>query len=178
MSPKEFEEKIGKAREKAKAYLLSKYTISPLDLDDVLQEASLKAMKSLPSFRGKCAFETWFIAICRNEIMAFFRRQKKHKNVISREDLPANKDFSSPEPDTSISEEQLALIYETMAKLSEKHQQVIKIALGDPRSSKEIANLLHIPVNSARTRLHYAKKRLKKLIESYAHKSDSQHSRH
>src|SRR4051812_28119985 len=79
MSNKQFTAKIAEAVQKARAYLLSKYQISGPDLDDVLQEASLKAMKNLKSFRGKCSFYTWFISICKNEIRYFFRNASKQE---------------------------------------------------------------------------------------------------
>lgn len=176
MSNKQFEEQIGGAIIKAKAYLLSKYQISGPDLDDVLQEASLKAMKNIKSFRGKSTFYTWFISICKNEVKYFFR--KKNKRELRFEPKQAKHNASLwQDPDVFNNyeiEDKAALIQTSLAKLSDKHREIIEVVLKHSGSSQDIANMLKIPVNSARTRLHYAKLRLKKLVELHAHKSNIQ----
>lgn len=177
MSEIEFNDRIGGALQRAKAYLLSKYQISEPDLEDVLQEASLKAMQNLSSFLGKCSFETWFIAICKSEILNFYRKNKRREAFISKDDPEVHKELEWTEPlvfDSYDSEEREWLVTQALSSLSAKHREIIEIALRHSGSSQEIADLLQIPVNSARTRLHYAKKRLKQLIQIHAHKSNIQ----
>ena len=159
MSYQEFETKIGGAREKAKAYILSKTQINDADLQDILQETSLKAFKNLPAFRGGCAFETWFISICKNEMNALFRRNKK-------------RDFSDdvilgvgPEIYRKTETEDCVYrVHEALAELGEKHRQILELTLKN-LPAKDAAVLLKIPLSSARTRLFYAKKQLKKVLE-------------
>lgn len=172
MSNKEFSRKIGPAIEKAKAYLLSKYEINQSDLDDVLQEASLKALKAIKSFQRKSSFDSWFIAICKNEAYALFRRNKKQQAFISRDDNDAYiKEVCAEDSDIHDHnlEEKAWIINQALDKLSGKHKEIIRIALKGCSSSQEMADILKIPVSSARTRLHYAKKRLKKLIQIHAY---------
>lgn len=177
MSHEEFNDRIEGAVQKARAYLLTKYEISKSDLDDVLQEASLKAMQNLSSFLGKCSFETWFIAICKSETLAFFRRSKRQEMHVSQDDPDIFQDLSWNEPevfDKAYVEERTFIVSQALTKLSSKHREIIEIALKNSSSSQEIADLLKIPVNSARTRLHYAKKRLTQLVKLHAHKSNTE----
>jgi len=169
MSNKDFEEKIGGALEKARKYLLSRYqfTYSNSDIDDILQEASLKAMKKLNSFQEKCSFDTWFISICKTEATAIFRKNKKHETYFSKDATETDKEFfceESPVKRKSELDECLYLVNNALSKLNEKNRKIIEFAMENSNSSKEIAELLHIPINSARTRLFYAKKRLKKIL--------------
>lgn len=176
MSRKEFDEKIGSAMQKAKAYLLSKYQVGGFDVDDVVQEASLKAMQKLKSFEGKCKFETWFIAICKSELNELFRKNKRRESYISRDASDKPRDLQWYEPEIFLHcdiEERARMVNDALSQLSEKHQEIIKIALQHSGSSQEVADLLKIPVNSARTRLHYAKRKLQKLLKEHAHQPNS-----
>lgn len=177
MLRREFNDRIQGAMQRAKAFLLSKYQISEHDTDDVIQEASIKALKKLKTFKGSCAFETWFIAICKSEAKELFRKNKKRESHISRDEHDKPRDLEWYEPDVlrhCDMEDRARLVNAALDKLSEKHREIIQIALSHSGSSQEVADLLKIPVNSARTRLHYAKKRLKKLIGIHAHKSNIQ----
>jgi RNA polymerase sigma-70 factor (ECF subfamily) len=64
------------------------------------------------------------------------------------------------------------LIHDALQKLNGKHREIINLALRNAGSSKEIANILKIPIATARTRLFYAKQKMKKLIETHAHQSN------
>ena len=176
-----FEEKIEKSLEKARAYILSRYKIPKADAEDILQESALKAFKSADSFLEKCSFETWFISICKNEINAFFKKKKKDNILLPIQDLkdqdsfePFLKDQSLEEKDQSskISEYEF-LFSESLQKLSDNHKQVIELFLKNA-SQQEISNILNIPISSARTRLFYAKEKLKKIIKHHAYKSNIQ----
>jgi len=159
MSYQEFESKIGGAREKAKAYILSKAQINDADLQDILQETSLKAFKNLPAFRGRCSFETWFISICKNEMNALFRANKKRQfpNDVVLEISPEV--YRKTEIEDCIYQ-----VHEALAKLGDKHRQILELTL-ENLPPKAAAELLKIPLSSVRTRLFYAKKQLKKVLE-------------
>lgn len=175
MTQKQFSAKIVVATQKARAYIFSKYRLPESDVEDVIQDASLKAIKNYKKFLGKCSFDTWFISICKNEIKHLYK-------VNTRKDLFVQKDgeereLSTVEPEVhrrSMVEESEFLIREALGKLSHKHREIIDLALQNASSSKEIADILKIPIASARTRLFYAKKHLKRLIEVHAHKSNIQ----
>jgi RNA polymerase sigma-70 factor, ECF subfamily len=177
MSIQDFNNQIEGALEKAKNFLLSKYQLNSYDLEDVLQEASLKAIKNLSSFKEKCSFETWFISICKSEANSIFRKNKKSEQLFSKDASEKEKDFQweeSPVTRNGELEEYSLLIGDALSKLSDNHRQIIEFAMKNTNSSKEIAELLAIPLNSARTRLFYAKKKMKSLIQSHAHKSNIQ----
>lgn len=174
---KDFDDQIELALQKGKAYILSKFQLSSQDLEDVLQDSALKAMKNFPYFRGGSSFDTWFISICRNEVFSLFRKNKKNDQFLSQGCSLNNNEQSSYDPEVfsnSLLEDRSFVIDTALNALSFKHQEVIKIALKNSVSSQEVADILKIPVNSVRTRLFYAKRKLKKLIEFHAHKSNIQ----
>jgi len=165
MTHKDFSEKMVVATQKARAYIFSKYRMSESDVEDVIQEASVKAIKNYQKFLGKCSFYTWFISICKNEIAHSFKINNRKDNFFPIEN--GGKELISIEPEirrNSDIEESEFLVHEALGKLSLKHKQIIDLALKNTGTSKDIAKILKIPIASARTRLHYAKKRLKKLL--------------
>jgi RNA polymerase sigma-70 factor (ECF subfamily) len=175
MTQEIFEQKIQQAIDKAKLYLLGKFKMSASDADDVLQNAAIKAFKNLSSFQEKCSFDTWFISIAKNEAKALFSKRDSSKELPDSDFALKNYSFSWVEPEV-IKNEKLNdishIIHEALLKLSDNHQQVIKLMLNNCSSCQEIADTLQIPVSSVRTRMFYAKKKLKKIIQSHAHQSN------
>src|SRR5258708_17315937 len=60
------------------ARLLSRFVRDPAEVEDVTQEAFIKAYRALPSFRGDSAFYTWLYRIgintAKNYLLALGRR--------------------------------------------------------------------------------------------------------
>ena len=165
MTQKQFSERMVVATQKARAYIFSKYKLSESDVEDVLQEASLKAVKSYKKFLGKCSFYTWFISICKNEIKHFYKMSNRRDLFMPKHET--ERDLVTVEPEVKRRgdiEESEFLVREALTKLSDKHREIIDLAMQNAGTSKEIADILKIPIASARTRLHYAKKRLKKIL--------------
>ena len=165
MENQEFEQKIEMASQKARAYLFSKFKINDEDMEDIIQQSAMNALKNIDSFSGRSSFDTWFLSICKHESSKILRYNAR---FLDTEDIDLG--VHEPEVFQKIESADCAkLIYEAMKELSEKHQTIIKIVLENSSSYKEISELLHIPINSAKTRLFYAKKHLRQLIGEKAY---------
>jgi len=167
MIKSKFSEDMVLALQKARAYIFSKYKIPESDVEDILQEASLKAIKNYDKFLKKCSFNTWFISICKNEVKLYFHNNKKQDIFIEKDG--SSRELVSVEPELTHRgdiEESEFLIRGVINKLSSKHKEIIELALKNAGTSKEVAAILNIPIASARTRLFYAKQHLKKLISN------------
>lgn len=57
------------------------------DVEDVLQETLLAALRTLNRFRGECGLYTWLCAIARHKVQDHIRRQQRARNRISPEPL-------------------------------------------------------------------------------------------
>jgi RNA polymerase sigma-70 factor (ECF subfamily) len=60
---------------RVRAYI-SRLVRSPWDVDDVMQDAFLKAWAGLSTFRFEATFRTWLISVALNEALALHRRRK------------------------------------------------------------------------------------------------------
>lgn len=162
MLHREFSRQISGVMDKARLFLSNRYQLSETDLDDVIQNAALKSTQKLPSFRGECSLETWFFSICKSEVQNLFRDKNKYDTGDSSE-LLKNIPMAELKPDDR-SEECRLLLEEAMKSLNEKHRQIIQLVVKDCGSSQNLAKALNIPISTARTRLFYAKKKLKELL--------------
>src|SRR5262249_165953 len=86
--------------------LLSRLVRDPGEVEDVTQEAFIKAYRALPNFRGDSAFYTWLYRIAintaKNYLVALGRRaptstEFDHEEAESFEDAEALRDSATPE---------------------------------------------------------------------------------
>lgn len=77
--------------------------------------------------------------------------------------------LSYTEQDVVLVDEQKIIIRNAVQRLSEKYRIVILLFYMQELSQEEIANVLHIPVGTVKSRLYTAKKLLKSELEEYFH---------
>lgn len=82
------------------------------------------------------------------------------------------KDVTEPflrytEKDTVLEEEQKTVIKNAVLRLPEKYRIIVLLFYMQELSQEEIANVLHIPVGTVKSRLHTAKQLLKSELEEY-----------
>src|SRR5262250_1993747 len=67
--------------------LLSRFIRDPTEVEDVAQEAFIKAYRALPSFRGESAFYTWLYRIAINTAKNHFASQGRRAPVRASAEL-------------------------------------------------------------------------------------------
>ena len=125
--------------------------------EDAFQETFVKAWKGRDSFRGACSEKTWLSRIavntCRDMLRSgWFRMMKRSEPVESLFDLPA------PEGTEA------APVREAVLALPGKYREVIVLYYDRDMKLGEIAEALHLPVNTVSTRLRRARVLLKKTL--------------
>lgn len=115
----------------------------PVDhLDDVRQNAWLKAWQHQMTFRGDCAFRTWLFMIARN-VWLETRRSKQHKGM---DQLPDVFDCASPYPTPEMQLETTLVLEKTPIILRQKYFEGMTI--------DEVAAYHGITPHGMKTRLH------------------------
>ena len=67
--------------------VIVKMGVAHQDAEDLVQRVLLALWEKLPSFEyepNKCKFRTWMNQITRNTVIAYFRKQKRHRNDLER----------------------------------------------------------------------------------------------
>lgn len=135
------------------AYLITR---DPESAADALQEALIRAHKSLRNLRDGSPFYPWFARIVTNEAI---KQAKRSAPFLPLPDwAPA---AESPER-TLLDRESQEELWRLVQSLSPAHRSVLVLRYYDEMSEAEIASVLGISLGTVKSRLHYAKSALGK----------------
>ncbi len=137
-----------------------RYVRSREDAQDVLVEGFFKVYDNIEKFRGAGSFEGWIRRIVVNQALMFLR--KKHNFQLTVE-------VSNIEVQTGISiEDELAAedILNLLNKLPVGYRTVFNLYVVEGYKHREIADIMGISINTSKSQLILAKKRLRTLIEN------------
>ena len=144
--------------------LVSRYLGHNGDVQDVAQDAFIKAYTALPGFRGEAAFYTWLYRIAvnsaKNYLMSKGRRPmnvdvdaEDAEYYESNEALQSN---ASPER-LALTEEIKKVIFDTIDELPEELKVAIQLREIDGMSYEEIATAMGCPIGTVRSRIFRAR---------------------
>jgi RNA polymerase sigma-70 factor (ECF subfamily) len=145
--------------------LLSRFIRDPAEVEDVAQEAFVKAYRALPSFRGDSAFYTWLYRIgintAKNYLVAMGRRAPTTTGFDSDEaevfeDGDQLRDINTPES-VLASKEIAATVQKAMEELPDDLRTAIELREIEGLSYEEIANIMNCPIGTVRSRIFRAR---------------------
>lgn len=145
--------------------LLSRFIRDPGEVEDVTQEAFIKAYRALPGFRGDSAFYTWLYRIgintAKNHLVATGRRAPTTTEFDADEaeafdDGDQLRDINTPE--SLLMSKQIAqTVNETMEQLPEELRTAIQLREIEGLSYEEIASMMNCPIGTVRSRIFRAR---------------------
>ncbi len=145
--------------------LLSRFIRDPSEVEDVTQEAFIKAYRALPGFRGDSAFYTWLYRIgintAKNHLVAMGRRAptsteldaEEAEGVEAGEQL---RDLNTPE-NQMMSRQVGDTVNQTLQELPEELRTAITLREIEGLSYEEIAAVMQCPVGTVRSRIFRAR---------------------
>lgn len=148
---------------------------SPEDAWDIVQEAFVRAFRSLKSFKGQSSFYTWLYRIALNVTTDYRRRQarrRQNRPTQSLSDLEAEgRQIAAPEgetPDNTLYRKELAeLVRRALDTLSEEHRQVMVLREINGLSYGEIAEVTGASLGTVMSRLHYARRKVAEILRRW-----------
>ncbi len=159
------------------ARLISRLVRDPGEVEDVTQEAFVKAYRALPSFRGDSAFYTWLYRIgintAKNYLVAMRRRAPTSTEVEAEEAEGYDggellREISTPES-LLLTKEIAGTVNQAIEALPEELRSAIQLRELEGMSYEEIAKLMDCPVGTVRSRIFRAREaiaeRLKPLLD-------------
>lgn len=145
--------------------LLSRLIRDPAEVEDVTQEAFIKAYRALPSFRGDSAFYTWLYRIgvntAKNYLVSQGRRaptttEFDSEEAESFEDGDQLRDINTPEH-LLLSKQIGETVNAAMESLPEELRTAIMLREIDGLSYEEIAAIMECPIGTVRSRIFRAR---------------------
>ena len=152
--------------------LVSRYVRDASEVQDVTQEAFIKAYRALPRFRGDSAFYTWIYRIAintaKNHLMSKSRRPPGSDVDIEDaeyyESATALKDIETPE-NQLFGEELKTVVNKAISQLPEDLRTAVTLREFDGLSYEEIADIMDCPVGTVRSRIFRAREAIDKQLQ-------------
>ena len=144
--------------------------------EDAVQEAYFKAWRALPGFRAEAKLSTWLVRIVMNEALARLRRAGARVLQLAPglEDGQAEVDEAAHDPASAQAHDpehaalrgELRRIVETQIDgLPEQFRTVFILRAMEEMSVDEVADALHVPAATVRTRFFRARALLRAALE-------------
>jgi len=139
---------------------------NPADAEEVAQEAVLKALSNLPSFRGEAKFSTWLVQITYNEAKRKLRRARGHlyESIDEQQQnddgdyIPNDFADRRPIPSEALeSDEMRKIVQNAINLLAAIYREVLMLRDVQLLTVKETMMLLGISEGAVKTRLHRAR---------------------
>jgi RNA polymerase sigma-70 factor, ECF subfamily len=160
-------------RYQSRVYRLAmRFTKSPDEALEVLQETFLNVFRKLDGFRAESAFSSWLYRITVNTSLMHLRKGRSGPQEVPLEDLPASlgpvaEDWSGRADSAALRDEARKLIQEAVDELPEKYRTVFLLRDVEDLSTEEVAEILEITVPTVKTRLHRARLHLRDRLAGY-----------
>jgi RNA polymerase sigma-70 factor, ECF subfamily len=133
---------------------------SPELVEDLTQEIWLAIFKGLPALRDAAKFRPWAFRIARDRIYREYRRRKIAVELLDESQLASLPEAGDPDPAVDTEELQRGL-----ENLSPEHREVLLLSFFEEMSYEEISRVTGSTLGTVRSRIHYAKRTLKNVLE-------------
>jgi RNA polymerase sigma-70 factor (ECF subfamily) len=141
-------------------YFLQKMVREAHAADDLLQEVWLAVYRDLPRLADPGAFPAWLYQIARRRAFRQLRKRQQPACPLEGVELAAEdgreEDFSA---------EEAAWVHEAMDRLAPEHREVLLLRFVEEMSYEDIARVTGCQLGTVRSRLHYAKRTLRRIME-------------
>ena len=150
------------------AYRFARWlTRSAADAEDLVQEAMLRAFRSIDALRGSEA-KPWLLAIVRNCHASAHRREARHATVPLPQDYDPQDGHAmvdpAPDPEShALSADAARTLERLLGALAPEHREVLALRELEELSYREIAAVTALPIGTVMSRLARARGALKAL---------------
>jgi len=140
-------------------------------VEDLTQEAFIKAFASLKNFNEEYAFSTWLYKIATNNCIDYIRKRKLPTYSINKPIQSRDSDYTYEIPDVTfqpdrqiIAGQRTKLLQQAISRLPEKYKRVIHLRHTEERSYEEIAEMLKLPIGTVKAHIFRAREMLYKYL--------------
>ena len=139
-----------------------RYVKNTEDAEDVFIEAFYKIFNKIDDFKGDGSFEGWMKRIMVNESLMFLRKNHNLRMTVELTDIDKSEEV---QPDDEIFYEELLT---ALNELPVGYKTIFNLYVIEGFKHREIAELLGISINTSKSQLILAKKRIQEIIKKKA----------
>lgn len=146
--------------------VVQRYLRNEADTADVVQQAFVRALRALASFRGAATLRSWLYRIAINCALSWIR---DHKREVPTEPAALGGEDDATGGEATVlhqleSRDRGEALRSAVALLPPKQKLVLELRVFDDLSFREVAELAECSENTAKVNFHYALKRLRELM--------------
>jgi RNA polymerase sigma-70 factor, ECF subfamily len=135
--------------------------------EDLAHDVFLEVWKAANRFEARSSVTTWILSIARYKALDARRKRR----TFTEHDLPGR---AEPTPEMTAMESSTGnYMRECLDKLSEEHREIIDLVYYHEMSVKEAGEILGIPEATVKTRMFYARKKLKEMLQAAGDQNDA-----
>ena len=146
--------------------------------DDLVQELWFAVTRSAASYEPTAKFKTWLFTMARNRVIDHVRTRKNHAS-IDAENEDGESMFSDLAAESRLgpmrqvsSREQAKALLDAIEQLPEDQREAFLLQAEGDMSVEEIAAAIGVTFETAKSRLRYARNKLKTLLSDFAEVSE------
>lgn len=166
MKPNQFENELIALQNNMRNFAFS-LTLNREDAEDLLQDTTLKVLDNREKFTKNVNFKGWVLTIMKNIFINNYRKIVRNQTVIDKTEdmyhlnLPQNSGFDSPEGSYYIGE-----INSNIEAFPDEYRIPFSMHLQGYKY-EEIAETMHLPIGTVKSRIFLARKRLQQQLKDY-----------
>ena len=147
---------------KAMFVVANRYVNDSFLVEDIMQEAFIKAFKNMDRYKNEVPFGAWLKRIVINQSIDALKKKKLELISMNEETLRVVDDEDWKVDETITADE----VRSAMNELKEKYRLVLSLYLFEGYDHDEISQILGITSNTSRTHLLRGKRLLKEKLKS------------
>jgi RNA polymerase sigma-70 factor (ECF subfamily) len=130
--------------------------------EEVTNEVFLEAWRNAGSYEARSSVGTWLLSIAHNRAVSSLRRRREE--AIDEESAGAIADDGDDPEVVEQKRDKAEAMRRCIAALSAEHRTIIDLVYYHEKSISEVSEILGIPLNTVKTRMFYARKKLSELL--------------
>jgi len=160
------------------AYNLARWlTRNDQDAQDVVQEAFLRALRFLGTFRGGNV-RAWVLRIVRNTCYTWLHQNRPPHPIMEFDEEFFGSDPRTPTPEEALSrKDDCTLVRRALQELPPSHREVLILRELEDMSYREISEIMDMPTGTVMSRLSRAREGFRQSLANLGHRGTLPNSR-
>jgi RNA polymerase sigma-70 factor (ECF subfamily) len=130
--------------------------------EDMVSEVFFDVWRQAERFERRSQVSTWLLAITRNKALSTLRRRSNEQ--LDEEVAEFIEDPADDPEVTMQKQERSEILRDCLQKLSAAHREIIDLVYYHEKSVEEVSEIIGVPMNTVKTRMFYARKRIAELM--------------
>ena len=134
------------------------------EVDEVVQDAFVRAFGSLDAFRGESSLRTWLFTIARRLVLDRRRAARRRGDMVELEEAEIASGYDAL--DGVVADETVQRLQAALGRLTPTQREVFLLRVNEGLSYKEIAEVAGTTEGAARVHYHNAMRVVKELLDA------------